>query len=51
MEEEIARALRGRWRKVEPSDPCADLYPDQIEFSDLGIYRGRKGSTGGGFTL
>jgi hypothetical protein len=42
--------LVGRWRKVF-QDPAAAPYPDEIEFTDRGIYFGRKGETGQQFTI
>jgi hypothetical protein len=43
------RALLGRWRKAT-HDPCAQTYPDELEFYANGTYAGSSGDTGEEFT-
>jgi len=42
--------LPGRWRKVA-QDPGAPAYPDEIEFSQNGLYEGTRGPESKGFTI
>jgi len=48
MSKESQKALLGRWRKTTRSSGD-EMYPDEIEFTDRGIYFGRKEP--GEFTL
>ncbi|HEY9614312.1 hypothetical protein [Allocoleopsis sp.] len=42
--------LVGQWQKVT-STKCSEAYPDTVEFSERGIYVGKKGDQGLDFTL
>jgi hypothetical protein len=40
--EEKRKALVGMWQKVTAT-PCAEKYPDDLEFHERGTYFGKKG--------
>lgn len=42
--------LAGRWRKLA-QDPDALPYPDEIEFSEDGLYEASRGEKGYGFSI
>jgi hypothetical protein len=41
--------LVGKWQKITTT-PCSQNYPDQLEFSDRGLYTGRQTNPQENFT-